>query len=931
MKKILVVLLVLSISTIPFVSAHPFTDETIPNLSSNAPTGVSEVIVFFSEPVELEFSTIKVLDNNGDQIDNKDTNYYEDEKSLIVTTNPLEDGVYTVTTKVLSKVDGHLVPGAFLFAVGDVVIDPKLLENQSSTELIFYPEAGARFPGIVGQTIVLGVVIASLIIWGTQNKQSIKDELEEVQNKHHQKFMYVTGIGLVLVFISNILMIAVQTVRLETSPIEAIQTYFGTIWLARMAITIVLLGIWFALDRQRNLPKKVQIPMLGALLALISTSSLIGHGAASGETLALILDYVHNLVAAVWIGGIFYFVFTLLPSLSNLREENREKMSLALIPRFSIAFIISVGIVIITGPLLMWFLESDVGLITESVYGQLIMLKIAIASVMVALGGFFQFRVQKTAEKNYHSGKINVHRKLKRTLKVDAALGVILLGVVALLTNGTLPEGEFKDASAQEIIYGFKTIEFTDNAKFEIQITPFSSGVNTILVKVTDFNNNPIYDANELKVKMANPSKNISPIEIPMEVTNVENDIPIEFQGELTFGFSGQWQMEIESQRTENANESKIVNVLIKPRLENIQAQVVEYEFPEDAKPLYPLYDGGNSIWISDPSAPRLWEFSLDTQEFSSYSFDGSSTTFLTMDKSGKIWFTDTPGNQIGYIDLETKEITTKTIPNLAPVTVSNTPIFIQADFDGNIWITIVNKNKIMKYMPDEDVFQNVSLPEKDSLPFALSIDSDGNIWYTATGTGKFGKIDPQEGKLTQYSKEIPLEGPEYFLFDKNGDVWIAEHTGTAITKFNPVLETFESISVLDKEALPFGMTFDRYGNIWFAQHVVDSIGIYDPDNNDLKEIPIPTEGSFIQFVTSDKNGKIWFVEQEGNKIGTINTIELPVDLSQIKTIDNIENNIEMEYTEIASPLIALGIIATSLFFVKSIYDKRRLNSLINS
>lgn len=65
--------------------------------------------------------------------------------------------------------------------------------------------------------------------------------------------------------------------------------------------------------------------MLGALLALISTSSLIGHGAASGETLALILDYVHNLVAAVWIGGIFYFVFTLLPSLSNLREENREK------------------------------------------------------------------------------------------------------------------------------------------------------------------------------------------------------------------------------------------------------------------------------------------------------------------------------------------------------------------------------------------------------------------------------------------------------------------------------------------------------------------------------------------------------------------------------------------------------------------------------
>ena len=927
MKKILIVLLVLSLTSIPFVSAHPFTEETIPNLSSNAPTGVSEVIVYFSEPVELNFSTLKVLDNNGNQIDNKDTDYYQDEKSLIVTTSPLEDGVYTVTTKVLSKIDGHLVPGAFLFAVGDAVIDPKLLDNQSSAELIFFPEAGARFPGIVGQTIVLGVIIASLIIWGTQNKQLIKEELEQIEITHHQKFMSITGIGLVLIFISNVLMIAVQTVRLETSPIEAIQTNFGSIWLIRMAITIVLLGIWFGLDRKRNLTKKTQIPMLIAMLALIGTSSLIGHGAASGETPALILDYIHNLVAAVWIGGIFYFVFTLLPTLSKLKEINREKMSLALIPRFSIAFVISIGIVIITGPTLLWFLESDVGLITDSLYGQLIMLKITIAAVMISLGGFFQFRVQKNAEKNFQSGKINVHKKLKRSLKIDATLGVILLGVVALLTNGTLPAGEIQNADAQEIIYGFKTIEFTDNAKFEIQISPFSSGVNTILVKVSDVDNNPIYDSNQLKVKIANPSKNISPIEIPMEITKEDNDIPVEFQGELTFGFSGEWQLEIESQRTENANESKILNVLVKPRLENIQTQIVEYEFPETAKPLYPLYDGKNSIWISDPSAPRLWEFSLETQEFSSYSFNGLATMFLTMDNTGKIWFTDSPRNQIGYIDLETKEITTKTIPKLDPVMADNKPIFIQADFDDNIWITIVNKNKILKYIPDDDVFKILELPERDSLPFALSIDSDGNIWYTATGIGKIGYIDPNEGKITQYSKEIPLDGPEFLLFDKNEDVWIAEHTGTSITKFNPILETFESISVPDEESLPFGMTFDRYGNIWFAQHVIDSIGVYDPDNNDLKEVPITTEGSFIQFMTSDKNGKVWFVEQEGNKLGTVNIIEIPVNVSQVKTIDSVE----IKYTELASPLIALGIIVTALFYVKGIHDKRRLNSLINS
>ena len=660
MQKILIALLIISSISIPFAAAHPFTEETIPSLTSNAPAGTSEVIVFFSEPVDIDFSELKVFDSNGEQIDNKDTSYYEGELSLIVTTPPLEDGVYTVSTKVLSKVDGHLVPDAFLFAVGDVVIDPSMLEFERPSELVFLPEAGARFPGLVGQTIVLGAVIASLIIWGTQNKLVIKEELDKIESFHHGKFMSITGIGLMLVFISDILMIAIQTIRLETSPLNVIQTDFGMVWLARMIITIILLGIWFGMDRRKILSKKNQIPMLVVSLALIATTSMIGHGAASGEMGALALDYIHNLVAAIWIGGIFYFVFTLLPTFSQLKETNREKMSLVLIPRFSIAFIISIGVVIITGPTLMWFLESDVGLITESVYGQLIIVKIAIAAIMIGLGGFFQFKVQKNAEKNFSSGKISVHKKLKRSLKVDAVLGIIILGVVALLTNGTLPAGEIQKVDAQEIVYGFKTIEFTENAKFDIDISPFSSGTNTILVKASDFEGNPLYDSNQVKVKISNPTKNISPIEVPMEMIKQEEGRPTEFQGELTFGFSGEWLIEIEAQRTENANESKILNLLVKPRLTDIQTQIIEYELPEDAKPLFPLYDGKKSIWISDASAPRLWQFSLDTQEFSSHSFDGLTTTFLTQDNKEKIWFTDTPRNQIGSIDLESKEITLK-------------------------------------------------------------------------------------------------------------------------------------------------------------------------------------------------------------------------------------------------------------------------------
>lgn len=926
MRKILILLFVLSVS-IPYAAAHPFTVETIPDSSTNTSIGVTEIIVHFSEPIDNNFSSLKVLDSNGEQIDNKDTKYYEGDYSLIVTTPPLEEGVYTVSSKVLSKVDGHLVPNAFIFAVGEAKIDVESLTKQNISDIVFLPEAGARFPGLVGQTIVLGALIASMIIWGTQSKQLVRKELDKLENFHHGKFMTLTGIGLVLVFASNILVLAIQTIRLETSVFEVIKTDFGNIWVIRMIITVILLGLWFGMDRKKTLSIKNKIPMLIITLGLIGTSSLIGHGAASGETPALILDYIHNFVAAIWIGGIIYFVFALLPTFSQLEETKKEKMSLVLIPRFSIMFIVAVGVVIISGPTLMWFLESDVSLITESIYGKLIFAKIAIAAVMIGFGGYFQFKIQKNAERDLQKGSIAIYKKLRKSLKFDVILGITLLGVVALLINGTLPAGEINQVDAQKVSHGFSNIEFSENAKFDVKISSFSSGTNTILVKVSDFENKPLYDSDQIKVKISYPERNISPIEIPMKIVKQEENKPLEFQGDITFGFSGNWKLEVETQRKQNANESIIIDLVVKPRLIDLKTQIIEYPLPEPSKPLYPLYDGDDSIWISDPSSPRLWQFSLKSQNFTSYSFDGLTTMLLTKDSEGKIWFTDTPRNQIGYFDPNNKQIITKTLPQIDPVIDKNTATFIQADFDGNIWISITNKDIILKYQPKIDTFEEIKMPVRGSLPFALTVDSEGKIWFTESATGKIGFINPKNNEILEFVPEKPLASPEAIIFDEEGNLWIAEHTGTAIVKFNPTLETFERVSVLDKEALPYGMSFDRYENIWIPQHTIDKIAVYDPYNKDLIEVTIPTVTSFVQFSTSDSKGNVWFVEQQGNKLSMVKTTELPITISELSDDDKFS----LKYTEIVSPLIAMGIIATSLFFVKNLKDKRRLNELIIS
>ncbi|MEX2060986.1 MAG: CopD family protein, partial [Nitrosopumilaceae archaeon] len=536
MKKFLLILLFVFSIGIPFAEGHPFITETNPPQASNAPVGITQISVQYSEAVEIDFSALKVYDSNGDQIDNKDTSYFEGENSLAVTTQPLEDGVYTVTSKVLSKIDGHLVDDALVFAVGEVKIDPSLVKQHGSSELIFFPEAGARVPGFVGQTIVLGGVISSLLIWRTQQKNLIGDKLAQLQEKFHSKYLSIIGIGIIAVFISNILMLIIQTLRLETSAFEAVQTSFGTTWIIRMGITIGLLIIWFWMERKKQVSTKNQFPLLILSLALIGTSTMIGHSAASEQIPAIVLDYVHSLIASIWIGGIIFFGFVLLPTLSILDDKKKELLSLAALPRFSIMIIISLGILIILGPTLLWFLESNVGLLVKSTYGNLILTKIAIASIMVGLGGYNQFAIQKKAEKNLKSGSITVHKKLRRSLKIESTLGIILLVVVALLTNATLPAGEIKQVQAQEIMFGYHTVEFSENVKFDVAVSPFTSGQNTISVIVSDFNGNSLSDIDYLKIKVSNPQRNIAPIEIPITSIQDEKTSIVQYEGDVTFG-----------------------------------------------------------------------------------------------------------------------------------------------------------------------------------------------------------------------------------------------------------------------------------------------------------------------------------------------------------------------------------------------------------
>ena len=134
---------------------------------------------------------------------------------------------------------------------------------------------------------------------------------------------------MIATFASNFIMLAVQTWRLEASPIEVIGTTFGTTWLMRMIITIIIIVIWFWMEKKKEISIREQIPKLIASLILIATTTMMGHGASTELEAPWILDYAHNLLSSIWIGGVIFFAFVALPTVSKTNDSLRNKITLS--------------------------------------------------------------------------------------------------------------------------------------------------------------------------------------------------------------------------------------------------------------------------------------------------------------------------------------------------------------------------------------------------------------------------------------------------------------------------------------------------------------------------------------------------------------------------------------------------------------------------
>ncbi len=110
-----------SLSFVPvYGHASPITYNPKPNQIINSEQLLpNDVTITFTESPEPRASSLKVMGPNNERIDNNDLKVLESSKSLSISLDKSKviPGIYTVNWLVLSKADGHITKGSYVFSL----------------------------------------------------------------------------------------------------------------------------------------------------------------------------------------------------------------------------------------------------------------------------------------------------------------------------------------------------------------------------------------------------------------------------------------------------------------------------------------------------------------------------------------------------------------------------------------------------------------------------------------------------------------------------------------------------------------------------------------------------------------------------------------------------------------------------------------------
>jgi copper transport protein len=458
----------------PGASAHANLRASDPAEGSVLQQGPDSILLSFTEPPELSFSKVQLLDATGSPVETGAPGAEPgDENSLRVpVVGPLARGTYTVSWRVVSKTDGHTTAGAFAFGVGvePGAVPPAPKPKAAGPSPL---EVASRWLMILGLSAALGGAVCAAFVFGPPPAKVLG------------QFMFAGGV-LALAGIAGLAFAQRSSAgagfgALLKTPIGA-----ALLWRAGYAVGVVGFSA-VALHAKEQAARKarywVGVAALGAMLAEV----LGGHAdaASSFRNVNIAAQWVHFAAAGIWIGG-------LAALLLGLRGGAAASSKGAAVRRFSGIAGVALFAVIATGTFRAFQSLPSWGALFSSGYGRSILVKTALLLVLAGLGAVNRYRNVSRAGRDLTG--------LRRISRAEIAVATVIFGATALLTTLSPPPRAAALGPTGPVLLA-QGSDFATIARVRLEIRPGRPGPNDFVATVRDYDTGRPFAADRVQLR----------------------------------------------------------------------------------------------------------------------------------------------------------------------------------------------------------------------------------------------------------------------------------------------------------------------------------------------------------------------------------------------------------------------------------------------
>lgn len=445
--------------------AHASLEASDPGASAVLESSPPQASLTFSEPINVNLGSIKVVDVNQREVGSGHPTYGDaDGKTVVISLPKLDNGSYAITWQVVSA-DSHRITGARTFSVGAPsqaapapVIEPTEESQSSSLNVL-----NAVVRGCVFALTLLG---GGLLLWLSVS-ESARSALTNLPR--------IAAGALILLAVLSLVGIATEAAYVSGASVGALLDV--GLWQrslelrsARSALTRAAISLCavVAIATKARASTVVLSVLPGAAIVLALSLAFAGH-ASTGRLFyaGFALDVAHVMAAMVWIGGLVCLLALYKRSKGQEPAATTDEMrSVSLL--VSRAAAVSVGVLAIAGVLQAIRQLASIVDVWQTGYGRFVLAKAVITGVVLAVAAASRRSVHSSTSEDWSQRAPQATKKVRNLVVVEL---VVLLAVVGVTTQLVSAVPSAREEESSDVVQRDDKPDGSTAASYSLQKT----------------------------------------------------------------------------------------------------------------------------------------------------------------------------------------------------------------------------------------------------------------------------------------------------------------------------------------------------------------------------------------------------------------------------------------------------------------------------